>query len=70
MKNSIRFCWIRAYRVNGDGWMLRISKAALVEAHVQSCPVCASKKAETRRLEDGLDQLRLSTDAHGGTVLG
>lgn len=49
------------HHVNGDGWMLRISKAALVDAHVQSCPVCATKMAETTRLEDGLDQLRLST---------
>jgi hypothetical protein len=49
------------HHVNGDGRMLRISKAALVDAHVQSCLVCATKKAETMRLEDGLDQLRLST---------
>jgi hypothetical protein len=49
------------HHVNGDGWMLRISKAALVDAHIQSCRVCATKMAETKKLEDGLEQLRLST---------
>jgi hypothetical protein len=44
-----------------EGWMLRISTAGLAEAHVKNCPACATKMAEVARLDDALDQLRLST---------
>jgi hypothetical protein len=43
------------------GWMLRASREALVQAHVQDCPPCATKMMEDARLKDALDQLRLST---------
>ena len=41
--------------------MLRASRAALVQAHIENCPACATKKAEAARLQDALDQLRVST---------
>jgi len=44
-----------------EGWMLRISAAGLVEAHVKNCPECATKMAEVARLDAALDQLRRST---------
>ena len=49
------------HQTNGDGWMLRVSKAALIQPHIENCPACATKMTETRRLEDGLDQLRVAT---------
>ena len=49
------------HRVSGDGWMLRASRAALVQQHVIHCPVCAAKMAETTRLEDALHLFRIST---------
>ena len=42
------------------GWMLRASREALLQAHVQDCPACATKMAEAARLENALNQLRLS----------
>lgn len=48
-------------RVSGDGWMLRASRVALVQEHVNNCPACAATMAETTRLEDALNQLRVST---------
>ena len=48
-------------RVSGDGWMLRTSKAALVQEHVKDCPACATRIAETTRLEGALVQFRVST---------
>jgi hypothetical protein len=49
------------HRVSGDGWMLRASRAVLVQGHVTHCPVCAARMAETTRLEDALDQFRVLT---------
>ena len=46
---------------NGDGWMLRVSKSALIEAHIGDCPACATKMKETTKLEDALDQLRVAS---------
>jgi hypothetical protein len=46
---------------SGEGWMLRASRAALVQEHVQNCPVCAKKLAEIAKMQDALDQLRVST---------
>jgi len=49
------------YRSSGDGWLLRSSKAAVIQAHVENCPVCAKRMAEANRLQDALDRLRVST---------
>jgi hypothetical protein len=46
---------------NGDGWILKLSKSALIEAHIGNCPACATKMMETTKLEDALDQLRVAT---------
>jgi len=46
---------------SGDGWMLRASRTALVQEHVKDCPACATRIAETTRLEDALDRFRVST---------
>lgn len=46
---------------NGKGWVLRVSTATLIEAHIKNCPTCATKMTETTRLEDALDQLRVAT---------
>lgn len=48
-------------RGGGDGWLLRASKAAGIQAHVEDCPVCAKKMAEEARLQGALDRLRVST---------
>ena len=48
-------------RISGDGWMLRASRTTLVQEHVKDCPACATRIAETTRLEDALDQFRVST---------
>jgi hypothetical protein len=45
----------------GDGWMLRASRAALIQAHVENCPACTTKMAGATKLQDALDQLRAST---------
>jgi anti-sigma factor RsiW len=42
-------------------WMLPASRGALVRAHVENCPACATKMTEATQLEDALDELRLST---------
>jgi hypothetical protein len=49
------------HRVSSDGWMLRASRAALVQQHVNHCSLCAARMVETTGLEDALDQFRLST---------
>jgi hypothetical protein len=41
--------------------MLRASRSAFVQAHVQNCPACATKMTEATQLRDALDELRLST---------
>jgi hypothetical protein len=46
---------------NGDGWMLRASRAVLIQAHIENCPACATKMTETTKLNDALDQLRVAT---------
>jgi hypothetical protein len=46
---------------NVDGWMLSISRAALIQAHVENCPTCAAKMTETTKLDDALDRLRVAT---------
>jgi hypothetical protein len=46
---------------NGHGWMLRASRAALIQAHIENCPACATKMTETTKLDDALDQLRVAT---------
>ena len=46
---------------SGDGWLLKSSKAAVIQAHVENCPVCSKKMAQATRLQDALDQLRVST---------
>ena len=46
---------------SGEGWMLRASRAALVQEHVQNCPVCAKKLAEIVKMQNALDQFRAST---------
>lgn len=51
---------LRRHR-NGDGWILRVSKSALIEAHIGNCPTCATKRIEATKLEDALDQLRVAT---------
>jgi len=48
-------------RGGGDGWLLKVSKAAVIQAHVGNCPVCAKKIAEETTLQDALDRLRVST---------
>jgi hypothetical protein len=48
------------HHTGGDGWMLRVARAALIQAHVENCPSCAAKMTETRTLEDGLDELRVA----------
>lgn len=48
------------HRASGDGWMLRASRTALVQQHVNHCPACAARMAENTRLEDALDQFRVS----------
>src|SRR5215469_2381888 len=48
-------------RSGGDGWLLRASKAVVIQAHVENCPVCAKKMADATRLQDALDRLRAST---------
>src|SRR5262252_9603218 len=48
-------------RSGDDGWLLRASKAPVIQAHVENCPVCAKKMAEATRLQDALDRLRAST---------
>jgi hypothetical protein len=50
------------YHTNSDGWILRVSKSALIEAHIANCPACATKMMETTKLEDALDQLRVATE--------
>ena len=42
-------------------WMLRAYREALVKAHVQNCPACATKMTEAAQLGGALDELRLST---------
>jgi hypothetical protein len=42
-------------------WLLPASRGALVRAHVQNCPACATKMTGAAQLEDALDELRLST---------
>jgi hypothetical protein len=49
------------YQSGGDSSLLGASKASVIRAHVESCPVCATKMAETTRLQGALDQLRVST---------
>jgi hypothetical protein len=44
-----------------DGWLLRVTRGALAEAHLQSCPACASRMMAETRLENALRDLRLST---------
>jgi len=46
---------------SADGRSLRASKAAVMQAHVENCPVCAKKMAQATRLQDALDQLRVAT---------
>jgi hypothetical protein len=48
-------------RSGGEGWLLRASTAAVIQAHVENCQVCAKKMAQTTRLQDALNQLRVST---------
>lgn len=48
-------------RISGDGWMLRASKVSLIQEHVNNCPGCGLRMAETTRLEDALQDLRVST---------
>jgi hypothetical protein len=48
-------------RSGGDGWLVKASKAAVIQVHVENCPVCAKKMAEATRLQDALEQLRAST---------
>lgn len=47
-------------RVIPGGWVLRASRAALVQEHVDHCRACATRMGEIRRLEEALDQLRVS----------
>jgi hypothetical protein len=49
------------YGNGGEGWLLRASDAAVIQAHVENCKVCAKKMAEASRLQDALDRLRVST---------
>jgi anti-sigma factor RsiW len=49
------------HHTNGDGWMLRASRAALIQTHIENCPACATKMTETTKLDDALDQLRVAT---------
>jgi hypothetical protein len=49
------------YGSGGEGWLLRASKAAVVQAHVENCQVCAKKMAEASKSQDALDRLRVST---------
>lgn len=49
-----------SHPTSGDGWMLRASRAALLREHIEKCSACAMKVAESTRLEDGLDQFRIS----------
>lgn len=46
---------------NSGGWMLRVSKAALIQTHIENCPACATKMTEATKLDDALDQLRVAT---------
>jgi hypothetical protein len=48
-------------RSGGDGGLVKASKAAVIQVHVENCPVCAKKMAEATRLQDALEQLRAST---------
>jgi len=48
------------HRVIPEGWMLRASKAALIQEHVNSCRTCATRMGEISRLEKALDHLRVS----------
>jgi hypothetical protein len=48
-------------RTRPEGWMLKVSKASLVQEHVQNCPGCATKRTEVARLEEALNRLRVST---------
>jgi hypothetical protein len=43
-----------------EGWLLRASRGALVEEHLENCPACAAKMIAESRLQDALDDLRLS----------
>lgn len=49
-----------SHRASGGGWMLGASRVALVQAHLKDCPACAMRMAEASRLEDALNQLRVS----------
>jgi hypothetical protein len=44
-----------------EGWVLKVSKASLVQEHVQNCPGCATRRTEVARLEEALNRLRVST---------
>ena len=48
-------------RTNDDACMLTVSRAALIQGHIDNCPACTAKMTETTRLEDALDQLRVAS---------
>jgi hypothetical protein len=48
-------------RMRCVSWMLQASKMALAREHVDDCAACAIRMAESTRLRDALDQLRIST---------
>jgi hypothetical protein len=49
------------HRMNGDGWMWKVTRSVLIKAHIENCPACTTKMIETTKLNNALDQLRVAT---------